>query len=165
MALTTSPTMAVTISVMDRDRNTSTLGFYVVNGGLLSVIEAAITGTMIPAIQAIMDCVVTAYTITTGAEDHTPVLPGETSDVERKGVFSFRAANGASYVIAVPSIKNTMVVDETNKINKVDTAIAAFIDMILTGSVLGIAHPVTYLGSDIVSLEKAVKTHRGSGVG
>jgi hypothetical protein len=165
MALVTEPTMSVTISIMDRDRNISTLGFYIVNGGLLAVIEASVTGTMIPAIQAITDSVVVAWTITTGAKDHNPTLPGELSDVERKGVFSFRADNGASYVVAVPSFKNTMVIDETQIINKADAAVAAFIDMMLDGSVLGIAHPVTYLGSDLVNLTKAVKKHRGSSDG
>lgn len=165
MALTTDPTMGLTLTLMDRDKNVSTLGFYVVNGGLLAVIEAAITATLIPAVQAITDAVVIAWTLTTGARDYAPTLPAESSDVERKGVFSFRAANGASYVVAVPSIKNTMVIDETNVIDKLDASIAAFIDAVLDGSILGIAHPVTYLGSDIVSLTKAVKKHRGSGVG
>lgn len=165
MALTTEPTMSLTLTLMDRDRNNSTLGFYIANGGLLAVIETAITATIIPAVQAITDAVVIAWTLTTGARDHAPTLPGETSDVERKGVFSFRADNGASYVVAVPSFKNTMVIDETNVINRVDASVAAFIAMVLDGSILGIAHPVTYLNSDIVSLSKAVKKHRGSGVG
>lgn len=165
MALTSDLTMSVNVTLMDRDRNVSTMGFNIANGGLLAVIETAVSGTLITAIQAITDAVVIAWSITTGARDYAPTLPGETSDVERKGVFSFRADNGASYVVAVPSIKNTMVIDETNQINKADSAVAAFIQTVLDGTILGIAHPVTYLNSDIVALEKAVKKHRGSGVG
>lgn len=165
MALVTDPTMTLTISTMDRDRNTSQIGFNINNGGTLAIIELAITSQIIPKVAAIMDCAVTGYTITTGAHDHSPAMPPESSDVERKGVFSFRAANGSSYVVAVPSIKNTLVIDETNVIDKVQADVAAFIAMVLDGAVLGIAHPVTYLGSDIVSIVKGVKNHRGSGRG
>jgi hypothetical protein len=157
--------MSLTLSLMDRDKNVSTLGFYIVNGGLLAVIETAIADVLIPAVQAVTDAVVIAWSLTTGARDYAPTLPPEGSDVERKGVFSFRAANGASYVVSVPSFKNTLVIDETNVINKLDGVVSDFIGVVLDGTVLGIAHPVTYLGSDIVSLTKAVKKHRGSGVG
>jgi hypothetical protein len=165
MALTAEPTMSLTLSLMDRDKNVSTLGFYIVNGGLLAVIETAITDVLIPAVQAVTDAVVVAWTLTTGARDYAPTLPPESSDVERKGVFSFRAANGASYVVSVPSFKNTLVIDETNVIDKTAGVVSDFIGVVLDGTILGIAHPVTYLGSDIVSLTKAVKKHRGSGVG
>jgi hypothetical protein len=157
--------MSVNVTLMDRDRNLSNMSFNIPNGGLLAVIETAITGTLLTAIAAITDAVIVAWSVTTGAKDHAPALPPETSDVERKGVFSFRADNGASYVVAVPSIKNTMVIDQTNQINRLDAAVAAFIATVLDGSILGIAHPVTYLNSDIVSLEKSVKKHRGSSVG
>lgn len=165
MALTNDLTMSLTLTCMDRDRNTSTVGFNIANGGLLAVIELAITGTLIPAVQAIMDCVVVGWSLTTGARDYAAALPVESSDVERKGVFSFRAANGASFVVAVPSIKNTLVVDRTNQIDLTDSAVDTFVQTILNGTILGIAHPVTYLNSDVVSIEKAVKKHRGSGVG
>jgi hypothetical protein len=157
--------MSLTLSLLDRDRNIGTMSFSINNGGTLAIIEAAITGTIIPAVQAITDSVVIAYTLSTGAHDYAPADPVEASDVERKGVFSFRADNGASYVVAVPSIKNTMVIDRTNQINLADAAVIAFANMVTDGSILGIAHPVTYLGADIVGLVKAVKKHRGSSVG
>jgi len=165
MALVADTTMSLTLSLMDRDRNVSTLGFNINNGGLLAVIETAISATIIPAVEAISDAAVIAWTLSVGARDHAPALPAESSDVERKGVFSFRAADGASYVTSVPSFKNTLVIDETNIIDKTAAAVVTFTDMVLDGSILGIAHPVTYLGSDIVNLVKAVKKHRGSGVG
>jgi hypothetical protein len=165
MALTNDLTMNLTLSCMDRDRNTATVSFNIANGGLLAVIELAITGTIIPAVQALMDCTVVGWSLTTGGHDFAAALPAESSDVERKGVFSFRAANGASYVLAVPSIKNTLVIDRTNQIDMSANAVQTFVATVLDGSILGIAHPVTYLNSDLVSLEKAVKKHRGSGVG
>src|SRR5437868_8054818 len=106
MALTSSPVINVTVSLIDRDRNTSTIGFHVLAGIALGALETAITGTIIPAIEGISDAIVSAYTITAIAEDLAPALAPETSDVERKGVFSFRADDSASYVVAVPSVKN-----------------------------------------------------------
>jgi len=165
MALTTDPTMTLTLSLLDRDRNVGTMSMSINNGGLLAVIETAITGTIIPAVEAITDAVCIAYTLSTGAHDHTAVNPPESSDVERKGVFSFRAANGASYVVAVPSFKNTMVIDRTNQIDLANAAVVTFVNMVTDGSILGIAAPKTYLGADITVLSKAVKKHRASSVG
>jgi hypothetical protein len=65
----------------------------------------------------------------------------------------------------VPSIRNTLVVDRSNLIDRTAVAVSTFITMVLDGSILGIAHPVTYLGADIVAVEKAVKKHRGSSRG
>lgn len=165
MALTSSPVINVTISLIDRDRNKSTIGFHVLAGIALGALETAITGTMIPAIEGVSDAVVSGYTISATAEDLAPALAPETSDVERKGVFSFKADDSASYVIGVPSIKNTVVIDETNKIDKANTDVDTFIQMVLDPSILDLAHPVTYLGSDITTLGKAEKRHRGSSHG
>lgn len=165
MALTTDLTMSLTLTMMDREKNVATVGFYITNGGLLAVIETAITATIIPAVEALSDAICIAWTLTTGARDHAPGLAPETSDVERKGTFSFRADNGAAYVVAVPSIKNTLVIDETNVIDRTAGVVVTFVDMVIDGSILGIAHPVTYLGADIVRLDKARKTHVGSSRG
>lgn len=165
MALTSDATMTLTLSLLDRDRNVGTLSFNINNGGTLLIIETAITSTIIPAVQAITNAVVIAYSLTVGAHDHSAAAAVEESDVERKGVFSFRAANGSSYVVAVPSFKNTMVIDRTNQINLADAAVITFANMVTDGAILGIAAPKTYLGADIVGLVKAVKTHRGSSRG
>jgi glycine cleavage system pyridoxal-binding protein P len=81
--------------------------------------------------------------------------------VERKGVFSFRAADGSSIIVSVPSLLNTKVIDETNVINKADAAVTSFINAMLDTS-LTLITPSSHLGSNIVMVDKAVKTHRGS---
>ena len=165
MAMISDPTMSLTLTMMDRDRNTSNVGLYINNGGVLALIETAITDVIIPAVEALSDAVCIGWTITTGARDHAPALPPEGSDVERKGVFSFRAANGASMHMSIPSFKNTLVIDETNIVDKTAGVVVTFLNMVLDGTILGIAHPVTYLGSDIVGFVKGRKAHRGSSVG
>lgn len=165
MALVNDVTMSLTLTMMDRDRNVSTISMNIVNGGLLAVIETAIISTIIPAVQALSDASCIGWSLTTGSRDHTPAVAPESSDVERKGVFSFRALDGSMVHMAIPSIKNTLVIDETNIIDRTAGVVVTFVNMVLDGTILGIAHPVTYLGSDIVSLVKGRKTHRGSSVG
>lgn len=162
MALVQQPTYSVTLSLVDRDRNTSTMSVNIPTSSLIGAVEAWVSGTLIPAVQGISNAVVKQWSISTSAVDDAAVaLAPEESDVERKGVFSFRAADGSSYVVSVPSLKNTVVIDETNVINKADAAVTAFTDAILDTSSTLIT-PSSYLGSNVVMLNKAVKMHRGS---
>jgi len=163
MAITLQPVFHITVNLIDRDRNTSTVSLYCPNTSLLAVVVDAIETYIIPAIQGISDATVTGWTISQIAEELGLVSPPvEASDVERKGVFSFRAANGAPYTVSVPSIKNTLVIDDTNKILRSDAAVLAFTDAMTDPTVLDLVDPCTYLGSDLVQLEKAEKHHRGS---
>jgi hypothetical protein len=163
MAITLRPVFNLNISLEDRDKNVSTMTIYVPSTSLLSVVEEAVTDFIIPAIQGISDATVIGWSLSVNA-DETGLLapPLESSDVERKGVFSFRAANNAPYVVSVPSIKNTLVIDETNKILKTDALVLAFTNAMTDPAVLDLVDPTTYLGSDLVQLEKAEKHHRGS---
>lgn len=164
MALTLAPAYDVSVTLVDRDRNTSTMTLHVDAAGDIADIETAITGTIIPAIAGVSDALVKSWSITRKAVDDTAASDApETSDVERKGVFSFRGDNGQPYVISVPSFLNTKVIDRTNLINIADTQVAAFIAAIVTGGTG--AGPTTYLGSDIVILDHARKMHRGSRAG
>ena len=165
MALVQQPTYNVTLSLVDRDRNVGSMSVHIPTTSLIGAVETWVTGTLIPAVQGISNAVVKAWTINTSAVDDAAVaLAVEAADVERKGVFSFRAADGSAYVVSVPSIDNTKIIDETNIINKADAAVIAFRDAILnTGGLLITAS--TYLASDLIMLDKAVKTHRGSSRG
>lgn len=165
MALVGTATYSVVISMVDRDNNKSTLGVSYPSGNTIANITSEVTGSLIPAIEGISDAVVSGFSIATGASETDPaVLAGapETSDVERKGSFVFRAANGATMALEVPSVRNTLVVDGTNVLDKNDADVAAFIAAFLTAGVDGLA-PSSYLGSALVALEGAPKKiHRKS---
>ncbi len=165
MALVQQPTYNVTVNLVDRDRNIGGLSVHIPTSSLIGAVETWVTGTLIPAIQGISNAVVKSWSISTSAVDDAAVaLAVEAADVERKGVFSFRAADGSTSTVSIPSILNTVVIDETNIINKADAAVIAFRDAVLnTGGLLITAS--TYLASDLVMLDKAVKTHRGSSRG
>lgn len=165
MALAQQPTYNVSLSLIDRDRNVSSMSVHIPTSSLIGAVETWVSGTLIPAVQGISDAVVKAWSISTSAVDDAAVaLAPEAADVERKGVFSFRAADGSAYVVNVPSILNTVVIDETNIIDKTDAAVIAFRDAMLNTSGLLIT-PSTYLASDLIMLDKAVKHHRGSSHG
>lgn len=166
MAITPSPTYNVSVSLVDRDKNRSSVSFHVPTTVTVGALADQMGSSLLPAITGVSDAVIESWSITLSATDQDAVdLAPESSDVERKGVFSFRAANGAPFVCQVPSIKNTVVIDETNIIDREDADVAAFITAVTDPGLLELGKPATYLGSDIVRLDKAVKKHRGSGRG
>lgn len=161
MALALQPTYNVTITLQDRDWNKSSMSLHLPVGAALATVETFITGTLIPAIQGITNAVVLSWSVTRHAIDNAVVADAEeASDVERKGVFSFRAADGSAYVVSVPSLINDVVIDRTNLIDIGDALVVAFLDA-MTAGITG-ALPSTYLASDLVRIDHARKMHRGS---
>jgi hypothetical protein len=161
MALTLAPVYNVTITLIDRDWNTSTMTTHFPASEAIATVETFVTGTLIPAILGISSAVVKQWSITRLANDlSVPADAPEESDVERKGVFSFRAADGSAYVVNVPSLINDVVIDRTNLIDIGDTLVAAFTDAMITGATGSL--PSSYLASDLIQLDHARKKHRGS---
>jgi hypothetical protein len=161
MALTLKPTYNISITLQDRDWNKSTMSCHVPATAALATVETFITGTLIPAVQGISNAVVLSWSLTRHAEDNAVVADAEeVSDVERKGVFSFRAVDGSAYVVNVPSLINEVVIDRTNLIDIGDALVVAFLDA-MTAGITG-ALPSTYLASDLVRIDHARKHHRGS---
>lgn len=161
MALTLSPVYDIAITLIDLDWNSSSMSLHFPASEAIATVEAFVVSDVIPAIQGISNAVVKSWSITRSAIDNAAVADApEESDVERKGVFSFRAADGSAYTIGVPSLINDVVIDRTNLINTGDTLVVAFLDAMITGGTGAL--PSTYLASDIVRLDHARKTHRGS---
>jgi hypothetical protein len=161
MALALQPTYNVTLTLIDLDWNTSSMTVHVPAASVIGTVETFVTGTLIPAIQGISNAVVKAWSVTRTAVDNAAVTDApEESDVERKGVFSFRAADGSAYVVNVPSLINDVVIDRTNLIDIGDALVISFLDAITAG--IAGSLPSTYLGSDIVRIDHARKMHRGS---
>lgn len=166
MALTPNPTYNVTVTLVDRDKNKSTVGFHVPTSVTVGALADQMGSSLLPAITGVSDAIIEGWSISMTASDHDAAsLAPESADVERKGVFSFRADNGAPFVCQVPSIRNTLVVDETNIIDRANVNVLAFINAVTDPGLLELGKPATYLGADIVAFDKARKTHRGSSRG
>lgn len=168
MALTQDGFMTLNVRFIDRDRNKSTVGFRFSALADITAFLAAIPVTLVPALAAITDAEIEGWSLTQSARD--PDVPGvtqpaETSDVERKGVWSLKTDNGFPVVLEIPSIDNTLVVDGTNVINRAAAAVIAF-ENILNGNVLlGTSNLVSNRDEDVNTVVKAEKKHRASSKG
>ncbi len=165
MAITQNPFWTANISFQDRDLNKGSVQLNVAASVLVADLISALGTTIIPAVSALTDATLTGWSVTRTAQENSPSLAAETSDVERKGVFTFRGANNRPVTMQIPSIRNTLVIDRTNQINTADPAVAAFTAMIVDGAILGATRPVTVTGSDITVFVNAEKRHRGSSRG
>lgn len=167
MALTLNPVYYITVSFKDRDGNISGVSVYYPSSNTLSNVTAEVAGTLIPALQGISDAVVVGFSTSLASLETDPLLTTapETSDVERKAVFQFKADNGGKMKIEIPSVKNSLVVDNTNVLNSADPLVAAVITAFTSAGLDGLA-PHSYLGSPIVETVGAPhKIHRKSSKG
>lgn len=167
MAIVRSSVYNITITGVDRDKNRGSIQFYVDTGNTILEVVTAISTTIIPRVQAISDMLITGWTISSVAEesDLSAQAP-ESSDVERKGVFSFGCSDGTTMVLQVPSFLNTLVIDGTNTINTTAAAVTNFTEMVISDAVLALVRPRNYRGVDANSVVKApYKRHRRNSKG
>lgn len=148
---------SIDLTFVDRDRNTSTMTAYVDDATLFADAEVIANG-LVAAVGALSDSPIVGYSVSRRYREDGTIDPPEISDVERKGYFAFRLADGRLTSFSVPSVKNTLVVDGSNIINRSDPLVVAFAAAIQTGG-------TDRVGVSIDTLEKAEKRHRGSAKG
>jgi len=165
MALVERSYQLLTIQMRDRDLNTSSVEMRFSALADLTDFLAAIPTVVVAALAGISDAVVVGWTLTRQAVDAAPALAAETSDVERKGVFSLLTDNGHTVTVSVPSIKNTLVIDRTNQINLADALVIAFTNILTGVTLLDTAFMVSNRDEAVETVIKGEKTHRGSSKG
>jgi hypothetical protein len=140
MALALLDNASVTVSMIDRDFNKATVTANVLGSLAFTVIDGWITGDLIPAIEGLSNGVVTGYSVSYGAKDLAAVNTGapDASDVERKLVFTFVAADNTKGKVEIPSVDNTHIVDGTDVASLTDTAVAAMRDVFTTAGTGGV---------------------------
>lgn len=149
-------TWGVSATFKDRDGNVSSVQTYYPGGNIFADVEAAAL-VFANSAASLSDCVVTQYSASkVWLNDQAAVtIPPEIADVERKGFFSFQLSDTRQTSLSIPGIKNTLVIDGTNQINRADVAVAAFIAALEAGT-------TDSIGTDVVRVLKAEKRHRGS---
>jgi hypothetical protein len=162
MALVLQPYWTLSLSFKDRDQNKGSIQFYIANSVLIADIITSLSTIIIPRVSALSDATLVGWTLNRSAYEDAAPLAAEASDVEKKGMFLFIAANGRPVTLQLPSIKNTLVVDRTDVLNTADLIVSQFIDMVINGVVLGTGRPTSVTGSDITIFNQAYKKHRGS---
>lgn len=165
MALVPTPTWQVSVSFQDRDENPGSVQVQYSSATNQVDLTTHVEDTLIPAITAASNGTIIAWRASFGAFDAEPVEAAEASDVERKGVFQFIAANGAKTKMELPSINNTLVVDGTNVLDPTNPLVVAVINAMTVANAGG-DRPTTYLGAELVkSFGTPHKIHRGSSKG
>ena len=166
MALSAPTTWEFTLVLTDRDNNKAPVSFFAPAAVILGDLETFITGTLIPNVEALSDAVVTSYHIGRSAFDYAPAQAPETSDVERKGVFSFRVDGGGILTNQIPSIKNTLVVDGSNLLNPADAAVTTFIAMMTDTGLLDVYGMGNFRGDALLAQSSPPhKIHKKSNKG
>jgi hypothetical protein len=162
MAIVQQPYWTLSVGFQDRDLNKGSIQFYVADSVLIADLITNLSTIIIPRISILSDAVVTGWSLNRAAFENAPGVAAEASDVERKGIFGFLAENGRPMTIQLPSVKNTLVVDGTDVLDKANVLVSQFIDMMLNGVVLGTGRPLSVTGSPISISTGAYKKHRGS---
>ncbi len=148
---------AVNLQFRDRDNNTARTSVYYDAGLPFVDIETA-AAALVAAAGALSDAPIVSYAVMRSFEDTAAPQAPEIADVERKGVFQFQLADTRSTSMSIPSLKNTLVVDGTNVINRSDPLVVALVSAIEAAG-------TDSIGTDIIRLTKAEKRHIKSAKG
>jgi hypothetical protein len=163
MAILTSPVFKVSLSFRDLDKNVGSLTINVPVTTTIAEINTAVAALR-TVVDGLSDAAFIGYNISYSAVETEPATPPEGSDVERKGSFTFRDGAGYPTTLQVPSIRNSLVINETQNINRAAAEVIAF-EAAMTSAVLLTGRPTSAHGADLVSTMRAKKIHRGSSKG
>lgn len=153
-----------TATIRDRERNTRQATAYRNGFATLAEVEA-----FLAAFEAAIAALTNGYIV--GGSISIPLvqttipaepLPPLGSDVQRKGTFVFRKADGTTAKFEVPSLDNTLVTPGGNIINPEAVPVAAYSAFMRNNAVLG---AVGGDGIALTELLSARKTHRGDSRG
>lgn len=166
MAMVPVGTKSCVYTFKDNDNNTASLTVFAPATVLTEDVGTWATTTGLTTIQALSDAVIVGLSVNQKYEENAPADAGESSDVERKMRTTYKAASGARSTFRVPSIKNSLVVDETNTVNPAAAEVIAFHAMMIDATLFDIVGLGNYLGSPLVAkIGPSVKVHKGSNEG
>ena len=166
MAFVAAGTQAMNVTFEDRDLNPSTVSFFVPSAVVTADVNTFATTTLPTTLGALSDAYIRRITVTRSFENDTYVQPPESCDIERKGMFSWRAQDRTTSKNEIPSIKNTLVVDGSNILNIADPLVSAFLAMMVDAGLLDVYGLGNYRGVKIVGTASAPrKIHRASSKG
>lgn len=166
MAFVAAGTQAMNVTFEDRDLNTSVVSFFVPSAVVTADVNTFATGDLVTTLGGLSDAFIRRVTVTRSFENDTYVQPPESCDIERKGMFSWRASDRTTSKNEIPSIKNTLVIDGTNNLNIADPLVSAFIAMMVDAGLLDVYGLGNYRGVKITGTASAPrKIHRASSKG
>lgn len=166
MALIVAPVKTINITLQDRNNNKSTLTFYTPTAVVTEDVTTFITGTLIPNINAISNATVVGWSVSQGAYDDVGDNIDLASDVERKMSVSFATEDRSTMSLEVPSLKQSLVVKDTNVVNSADAGVTAFLNMIVDDGLFDTYGMGNFRGARLIAVKTPpMQTHRKSSKG
>src|SRR5687768_13200595 len=120
--------MKVSVAVRDAENKLSVMTFYRADGVDRTADLAAATA-LVGAINALTDGVVAHHEVSYEVDGSTDVPTGNV-DNEIKAVFGFLNADGTTTRISIPSFDRTKLLPGSSDVDRTDTDVAAFVDLI-----------------------------------
>jgi len=91
-------------------------------------------------------------------------IPDSLSDVQEMGTFKFRTTNGFLKTLSLPTFDENFIIPGTKNVDKVDVAVADFVEMLIAPINLPGAwtlHPTDARGEHLITLETAIEDFNG----
>lgn len=164
MAMVDGP-ISINYTFQDDDTATSTERVHVPAGTTLANAKT-FAASYAALIQPVTDCAMRKYTISQEVYDDTYPLAAAGSDVEDKGVITFRTVGNGSATMTWPGILESLLVNSISRkgtyIDLANVAVAALVSALLTGLGSPAIAPSTRRGDDLVAVKDAYKQNRSS---
>lgn len=145
MAMVESTVWEATLTFVDNDGDKGRTSFYIAG---TEAYADAYTGAQAvgAAMQAISNGVLSGITLTRSAYEDALNFQtmSEASEVQRKGVFTFKGVNPAVKTkLEVPSLNSAFVVDGAHVLNVADAAVQAVISAVIANATTNRAEALT----------------------
>lgn len=154
MALINLP-ITVTFTVIDETGSKAYTQLSAAPTATLADIRTA-ASALVPLIQACVLGIVQGYSVAASTIETVLPFAQEGSRVERRGVTSWRAANGKTTTVSLPTLDPAIVLSS----GRIDEDSAAFVAL---AAAIAAAPWSDSNGSDIVSIEEAYEVFRSTG--
>lgn len=164
MAMADGP-ISIVYTFMDDDKATSTERVYVPVGTALADAKT-FANSYAALIQPLSDCAMTKYNISQEVYDDTYPVAADGSDVEDKGVLTFRTVGNGSATMSWPGVLESILVNTISRkgtyIDLANVAVAALASALISGLGAPAIQPSSRRGDDLVSIKDAYKQNRSS---
>lgn len=166
MALVEAPVKTLNVTLQDRNNNKGTLTLYTPAAVVSEDAATFMTDTLIPQLELLSNATVVAWSIVQSARDDVTDNTDLASDVERKLSISFATNDLSTMSIEIPSVRQALVIKDTNVVDPANATVAAFVNMVLDTGLIDVYGLGNFRGASLVAVKTPPKqVHRRSSKG
>lgn len=157
--------LQITVSFQDDDLATATQQVPVPPGTSIAAAHA-FAASYIALLDPLSDCAVRKYNVSQEFYDDTYPVAAAGSDVEDKGVLTFRTVGNGAASMSWPGIVESVLVSSISRpgvfIDLNNVNVAALVAALISGLGSPAIQPSTRRGDDLVAIKEAYKQNRKS---